>query len=401
MKNLIATEEALLILSQNTLDFGTEEIPLEDAMGRLVTENISADRDFPPYDRVAMDGIAIRYSSFGKGTRAFQIKGSAPAGAPQMELTDASGCIEVMTGSILPQGVDTVVRYEDIYIFNGNARIELDTIKFQQNVHFRGEDRKQGDLIIPERTRLSTAEIGVCATVGKKYLKVAALPKAVIVSTGDELVEIDQLPLPHQLRQSNVYQIKMALKDRGLTVETNHVNDHLEAITEKLASWVNHYDVIILSGGVSKGKFDYLPKALEMIGVSKKFHGVRQRPGKPFWFGMYQNKCALFAFPGNPVSSFVCAQRYLNYWLNLCLGLKSNNQPSALLKEDVVFKPDLTYFLEVKIEFNEQAQLMATPAKGNGSGDLANLVDTDAFIELPRGKELFRKGEIYPIFYYR
>ncbi|MEM6522430.1 MAG: molybdopterin molybdotransferase MoeA [Bacteroidota bacterium] len=401
MENLITVEEALRILDLNTLDFGVEQISLEGGIGRFLMEDIIADRDFPPYDRVTMDGVAIRYSFFNDGQRDFVIKGIAPAGAPQMELTEASGCMEVMTGSILPKGVDTVIRYEDITIENGKARINLDTVKFQQNIHFQGEDRKQADLIIPKDTVLSSAEIGVCATVGKKDVKVASLPKTIIISTGDELVEIGQNPLRHQVRQSNIYTIKTALEDKGIKVDADHLDDNLEIIKSRLGMYVNQYHVIILSGGVSKGKFDYLPQALEMVGVSRKFHRIKQRPGKPFWFGMYEKKCAIFAFPGNPVSSFVCAHRYFNYWLNQCLGINTKDQLYALLTEDVMFKPDLTYFLEVKIEYNKNGQILASPVKGNGSGDLANLIDADAFIELPRGKKEFKKGEVYSVFFYR
>ncbi|MEM6360002.1 MAG: molybdopterin molybdotransferase MoeA [Bacteroidota bacterium] len=401
MEEMITVEEALAVLSQNTLDFGIESIVLENGIGRVLREDIKADRDFPPYDRVTMDGIAVQYSQFERGQRSFQVNGTAAAGSPQITMSDNSGCLEVMTGAIMPHGVDTVIRYEDVTIANGTAKINIDEINYRQNIHFKGIDRNLSDLIIRKETVLASPEIGVCATVGKSELKVSALPRTIVISTGDELVEIDKVPLPHQIRRSNIYRLKTTLAQYGIAVDTAHLDDNIEQIIETLQGYLTSYDVILLSGGVSKGKFDYLPQALDQIGVSKKFHKIKQRPGKPFWFGTYQNKCAVFALPGNPVSSFVCAHRYFNYWLNLCIKHPASEQPFATLTDDVTFAPDLTYFLEVKVGYTNGGLTIATPVKGNGSGDLANLVDADAFIELPRGKNVFSKGESYPVFFYR
>ncbi|MEM8895218.1 MAG: molybdopterin-binding protein, partial [Bacteroidota bacterium] len=157
----------------------------------------------------------------------------------------------------------------------------------------------------------------------------------------------------------------------------------------------------VLSGGVSKGKFDFLPQALDEIGVKKHFHRISQRPGKPFWFGSFGDKATVFAFPGNPVSSFMCMQRYFKTWLNHSLQINTLQTPYAVLGDDVHFKPDLTYFLEVKLVFSPTGEILAMPVKGNGSGDLANLVDADAFIELPKGRNDYHKGEKYPILTYR
>ena len=398
---MITVTEALDIISTNTIDFGTVTVPLDTVVGRVLEENLFADRDFPPFDRVAMDGIALQYSAFKAGQRNFSIQGIVPAGNSQTRLKDPTACLEVMTGSVLPEGADTVIRYEDITIESGNAHINVENIRFQQNIHFRGKDRKKGELIVPKKTILSAAEIGVCATIGKKEIQVAALPKVMIISSGNELVEIEQTPLPHQIRQSNVHTIKAILQNRLIPAEIDHLDDQPEAITEKVKTYIENYNMIIISGGVSKGKFDYFPDILKNLGVSKKFHIVKQRPGKPFWFGVYGTKCAIFALPGNPVSSFLCTQYYVNFWLDQCLNTPRAYLPHASLTEQVSFKPDLTYFLPVITEYSDQGQLLATPAKGNGSGDLANLVDADAFIQLPRGKDLFHEGEAYPIFLYR
>jgi len=398
---MITVEEALKLIKKNKRELGNSTVPLSEAIGRVLREDLYADRDFPPYDRVTMDGIALSFSSFKSGQRTFPIENIAAAGAAQMSLQLKENCLEVMTGSILPQGVDTVIRYEDLTIENGKATVTLDTIIKGQNIHKKGEDRKMGARVVASGTLISPAEIGIAATLGKSALEVARLPRAIIISTGDELVEIDKKPLPHQIRKSNVHRLKATLTRYKIHADTAHLIDDLDQVKSKLSDIIKQYEVVILSGGVSKGKFDYLPRALNDLGVEKLFHKIRQRPGKPFWFGKAENGTIVFALPGNPVSSFMCTQQYFAYWLHQSLGLGEQVPPHGMLTEDYVFKPDLTYFLQVKITFDKTGRILAKPETGNGSGDLANLSEADAFLQLPRGKDLFKKGELYPLIFYR
>jgi len=398
---MISVKEAKEIIEGTIHDFGIEEVVLGNAIGRVLREDLVADRDFPPYDRVTMDGIAISFSSYENGNRKFQIEGVAAAGAAQMSLQKNENCLEVMTGSILPKNCDTVIRYEDLNIEDGFANVLIENLVHKKNVHQQGEDRLQNSKVVTAGKIISPAEIGVAATVGKSKIIVSRLPKAIIISTGDELVEIDQQPLAHQIRKSNVYRLKATLAHHGIAAETAHLNDNFDEIVNQLKSILEKYEVVILSGGVSKGKFDFLPKAFETLGVTKLFHKIKQRPGKPFWFGKSPEGATVFALPGNPVSSFMCTQIYFIPWLRACLQLPELNRPYAILQRDTIFKPDLVYFLQVKISYNNEAQILATPIDGNGSGDLANLVDADAFLQLPRGKDHFKKGETFPIFFYR
>jgi molybdopterin molybdotransferase len=397
---MITVEEALKIVHTHLGNWGTEEIFLDESLGRILQEEIVADRDFPPFNRVTMDGIGLSFDQFEKGQRVFEIKGVAPAGGLQMELQDPSSCLEVMTGATVPIGVDAVVCYEDLEIHEGKATVMLSNLNRDQNIHFKGSDRHQGTVILSPGKCISASEVGVCATVGKNKISVSRLPKTLIVSSGDELVNIDQTPLSHQIRRSNVYRIATVLKSYQIQPTTMHLSDDYDEIVKRLESEMTHYDLILLSGGVSAGKFDYLPEALSAIGVKKMFHKVKQRPGKPFWFGKKEDKL-VFAFPGNPVSSFMCAQQYFKPWLDHSLQSFEMPLPWAELVEDVYFKPDLTYFLEVKIVFHSSGKIKAHPVKGNGSGDLANLVDADAFIQLPSGRSNFLKGEIFPFIAYR
>ena len=397
---MISVAEAQQLINQTVKDFGSISIDIDDAIGRILREDFYADRDFPPYDRVTMDGIAIQSSTFDRH-HSYLIEGIAPAGAPQKTLSSASNCLEVMTGAILPEGTDAVIRYEDLTIGDGVAKINLESVNLRQNIHDKGRDRKSGSKIVSAGKMISPAEIGVAATIGKAQIKVSQLPKSIIISTGDELVKVDETPLDYQIRRSNVHRLKATLQQFGIQADTEHLDDDLEQVKTRLKDILDTYEVVMLSGGVSKGKFDYLPQALESLGVRKLFHKIKQRPGKPFWFGQAPSGTIIFALPGNPVSSFMCTQIYFIDWLRQCLGLQVRKTPYGILQQDLYFKPDLVYFAQVRVNYNEAGEILATPVEGNGSGDLANLVDADAFIQIPRGRDLFKKGERFPLYFYR
>jgi molybdopterin molybdotransferase len=222
-----------------------------------------------------------------------------------------------------------------------------------------------------------------------------------VISTGDELVDIHETPEPHQIRKSNVFRLKSELQKQGIIADTLHLNDNLQEIKEALSTVLENYDVMMLSGGVSKGKFDFLPQALDELGVEKQFHRIAQRPGKPFWFGTYKDQCHVFAFPGNPISSFMCMQAYFIPWLNASLELEARPKRKAVLAEDVEFKPNLTFFCEVAIDYSEKGELLAFPVRGHGSGDLANLVRVDAYLVLEQGKDFYKSGEVYELIPFR
>lgn len=397
---MIPFEKALQIVVDHKRNYGTEKVQLEKSVNRVLAKKWYADRDLPPFDRVTMDGIAILHKpNHGVGSE-FRIAGIAAAGDPQKSLLGQKKCLEVMTGAVLPKEADTVIRYEDLTITNGNAKINCEIIK-GQNIHKKGLDRKKGEILVSKGVKITGAEIGVAASIGNSVVEVAKLPKTIIISTGDELIEVGQIPKAHQIRMSNVHQVSTVLFEYGIKADIKHMVDDIELITKDLREIIIHYDLIIISGGVSKGKFDFIPSALENLGVRKHFHKVRQRPGKPFWFGSHENGSTIFALPGNPISSFMCAQVYLKEWLNRSFETKPNSTVFAILTEDVFFKPDITYFLEVKLLIKENGRLYANPQKGHGSGDLANLVDADAFIRLPQENEINKKGEIYPCYIYR
>ncbi len=398
-KPLILVEEALRTVLEATESFGIESVALENSHGRILKENIRADRDMPPFDRVSMDGIAINFDSFKNGKRSFPIEGIQAAGSKQLSLNHKDHCFEAMTGAMLPSGTDTIIPYELIQIADGVAKLNVEDVHYFQNIHKKGLDRKKDELLISVNSEISAAEIGVLATVGKSMVKVAKLPKVAIISTGDELVSVSEFPEAYQIRKSNVHTIASTLKNLQLSPELFHITDDKIKLKATISTLLDDFDVLMFSGAVSKGKFDYLPEILHELGVEKLFHKVKQRPGKPFWFGK-KERTTIFAFPGNPVSAFVSCLKYFVPWLQKSLERVRDDQSYAVLAEDFFFKPALTYFLQVKL-INKKGMLMAFPIAGNGSGDLANLSDNDAFIELPSTKNEFKKGEFYPIMRYR
>jgi molybdopterin molybdotransferase len=404
---MISVEEAEKIIFENILPENTEGVALQKSVGRVLAEDLVADRNFPPFDRVTMDGIAIHFDSFKNGQCVFEIENTQAAGAPALILTDITHCIEVMTGAMLPEGCDTVIRYEDLKIVDKKAEIQLQNIDYQQNTHKKDSDRKQGETLVHafngkilRGLKITAAEISTAATIGKATLKVVKKPTVAVISTGDELVDIPDTPLPYQIRRSNVYAIA-ALLDDAFKIEAQlfHFVDDKALIVKGLETILNDFDVVILNGAVSEGKFDFVPNALHDLGVQKLFHKVSQRPGKPFWFGKLDQKAVVFALPGNPVSTFMCACRYVLPFIEASMGLEPV-RTSGVLLEDVIFKPDLTYFVPVKIISYHHAPIVKA-LTGNGSGDLANLNEADGFLELPKDKTEFKAGEYYPLIRYR
>lgn len=396
---VITVKKALEIILNSTEDVGIEEVNFINSIGRILKEDIVADRDFPPFDRVSMDGVAIDLDSFNKGRRHFQIEGIQPAGSIKLTLQSPRNCIEVMTGAVLPQNTNAVIPYEMVTLENGFVTINIEQIKTLQNVHLKGTDRKKDEVLIKQNTVITPAEIGVLATAGKSMVQVAKQPRVIIISTGTELVEVDEIPKDYQIRRSNVYSLVALLQKLNIKATTAHIQDDKITLATKIASFLKEYDVLMFSGGVSKGKFDFLPEILENLGVQKLFHKIQQRPGKPFWFGK-KDTTTVFAFPGNPVSTFVNCVKYFYPWYYQSVGLEYNNLSQAMLSKDFLFKPELVYFLQVKLH-QENGILWATPIAGKGSGDLINLVDADAFLELPSDRNNFSKGEVFNLITYR
>ncbi len=391
---MITFEEAYRRIMLNTKDFGDEAVDLMKSTNRILGESIYADRDFPPFDRATKDGIAIKYESFEKGIPYFNVEGVVGAGMPQQKLIGEENCLEIMTGAVLPHNTDTIVMYEDIEIVDGFASIKSNLRK-GQNIHKKGEDKKQGEVLLEKGIRISPADIGVFATVGKVEVLVKKLPKVCVISTGNELVDISETPLAHQIRTSNVLSLQTALASENIHADHIHLLDDKKSITQKLTVALREYDVLLLSGGVSKGKYDFIPEVLDDLGVDKVFHKVLQRPGKPMWFGRHESlKTAVFSFPGNPVSTFANYHIYFLPWLYNSLGVE-NESEFVILDEDVPNTTPLTLFIPVKT-FWDKGTLMAGKIENSGSGDLTCLAYSDGFVCLPPQEIPYYRGLLVP-----
>ncbi|MDX1683859.1 MAG: molybdopterin molybdotransferase MoeA [Saprospiraceae bacterium] len=389
---MISVEKASKIIGSHTRSYGQENVPLSQALGRILASDVKADRPFPPYDRVCMDGIAIDHSSYQNGQRTYRIQDVQSAGSARMALESSNLAFEVMTGAILPKGTSTVIRYEDLkWISDDEVEIMIDA-KDKANIHYCGEDLERSASLVKRGSVLRSPEIALCATVGASYVPVLKLPRVALISSGDELVDIDEHPEDHQIRKSNIHMLAAELGKLGLEYDSFHLHDVKKEITEQLTGILKEFDIVMMSGGVSKGKFDFIPGVLNDLGVRKHFHKVEQRPGKPFWFGT-SDKCIVFAFPGNPVSTLVCYMKYFRPWLKRCLGTDQALR-NVRLAEDFEFRPSLTYFAQVRVEETETGGV-AHMLKGHGSGDMVNLSRVDGFLELPEGSNVYHSGEYF------
>ncbi|WP_449399093.1 GTP 3',8-cyclase MoaA [Chryseobacterium wanjuense] len=395
----ISVEEAEKIILSQVRHFGTKNLPYENALGKILAEDLFADRDLPPFNRATVDGIAIKFSSYEKGNRSFTIKAVQAAGQIPVDIASDLDCIEIMTGSAVGDSLDTVIRYEDITINGETATINID-IKNGQNIHFQGKDKQKGQILVKKNQIITPAIIGIAASVGKTSLSVKENPKIIIISTGDEMISPELVPNPFQLRRSNGIMIQTVLKKYNITADMLHLNDDFETIKKEILRCNREYDVMIMTGGVSMGKFDYLPEISKEIGYEKLFHKIKQRPGKPFWFGKSPDQKLIFAFPGNPVSVFLCLYRYFVPWLEQSLEIKSMSPKWTVLQHDFSFQPSLQYFTQVKTEINEDGLLTAKIIDTNGSGDFSHLAEANAFMELPLEKSDFKAGEKYRIWFF-
>ncbi len=389
---MISVKEALEKVMSTAQIIDVESISIHDAIGRTLAEDIFADRSMPPFDRVTMDGICIDYDSYQSGQRIFVIESITAAGSPTVTLQDKKKCVEIMTGAPLAIGADTVIRYEDLKELDQAYEIKEAIIR-GKNIHTKGSDHSKETVLLVKDKKIKAIDINVLASVGRSIVEVYRNPKVAVISSGDELVNIADLPTEYQIRKSNVYMLQSRLRELGVESKTFHFVDNSDSIYTEMKTILEDYDVLLMSGGVSKGKFDFIPEVLDRLGFQKIFHRVAQRPGKPFWFGVMDDK-KVFAFPGNPVSTLACFHKYFVPWLYQTKGLYYRPL-KVVLANETTFKPDLDYFAQASISQAEDGRWMATIGHGNGSGDMVSPTKMDGFIELPKGKDVYEVGGVY------
>ncbi len=399
---MITTTEAMQAILDAVGELATETIAFEETTGRVLAQSVHAERDQPPFDRVMMDGIAIAYSEFAEGKRSFPIQSTQAAGDPAQTL-DPGKAIEIMTGASLPDGANCIIPVERIIVNELGAHIEANyAASERQFIHARGSDHRKDTELLKPGTRVTPMDIAIIASCGLAEIKVAKQAHISVISTGNELVPAGESIEPHQIRMSNGPAIVAMLEDHGFTnAAHDHLIDEPAILKERIARHLDRADVLILSGGVSMGKADYVPQVLDELDVNVTFHKISQRPGKPMWFGIGPNGQAVFALPGNPVSALVCSRQYVIPALHHMSGMAAEAPQFASLTAEITFKPQLTNFLPVKLISNSAGQVLATPVHTNTSGDFASLSGTDGYVELALEQTEFKAGTTVPLHRWR
>jgi len=397
MQNLISVTQAENIIRQHLTTAAAEIVPLSKAQGRYLREDILADRPLPPFDRVMMDGIAIAHASFASGNTRFPITGTQAAGTPALTLENADSCIEVMTGSVLPHGCDCIIPIEQIDLSDNTASLHSDASpQAQQHIHSAGSDTAAGEILLNSGQVLNAAELAIAASCGATHLKVSALPCILIITTGDELVAPEVTPLPHQIRRSHATALEALITGMKLgKVDNIHIADDPLALKDTITEALPAHDILIFTGGISKGKYDYVAPVLTELLGSPHFHGIAQRPGKPMAFWKNPNSPLVFAMPGNPVSVMACAARYLIPSLVEILSGRSPNPQQIPATGSFHCPSHFTGLVPCRIN-NGRIQLVPP----SNSGNFLALAATDGIAQLPgelTGKELLNEpASFYP-----
>lgn len=371
-----------------------QRCPLGDAIGRVLRQEVVADADFPPFDRVMMDGLAVLHRELAGGRREFTVLGLAPAGCCRTPLPGQPGAaLEVMTGAFLPEGADCILPCEWYEVEGAKAVLRAEVaVKAGDFIHRRGSDHRTGDVLLRSGVRMGPVEVSIAAACGCAQIDVSGTLRIVVLGTGDELVAVGDVPREGQIRQTNVPALSAALRLSGHgPVETGVWPDEAAALREGLVSSLADHDVVVVTGGVSKGRRDSVPAILGEIGAQCILHGVAQRPGKPMGVWHMAGGPVVFGLPGNPVSALVCLSRYVLPALFRWSGGVEVSIPRRILRGKFAKPHGLTLFLPVV----ELADGSLSPSPVVNSGDFAGLAGTCGFAEID---ESFAEGSPVPYF---
>ena len=382
---MIKYEEAIEIVLNNAKSTGIEEVDFEDALNRVLAEDVIANYDMPLFNKSRMDGYACRREDLGGE---LSVIDTVYASQISKKMVKPKTCIKIMTGAVVPNGADCVIKVEE------TTNISVDKITFDgketnQNISFKGEDFKKGDIILTKGTLLKPQHIAVLAILGHIKPKVAVRPRVSLLVTGDELVQADESLKEGFIRDSNTPQIKAQIKALGAEVVfSDRIGDNLQKTIEALKKAVTISDLVLLSGGVSMGDYDFFKKAIAKLGGRIIIEKIAVKPGKPAKFAILDNVCCI-GLPGNPVSSFVqfeiLAKPLLYQMMNY------NYQAitaSFILTEDFTRSDTRKEWYPVKILDNHSIK----PLKQKSSGDIASLADADGLMIIEQNILELKKG---------
>lgn len=365
--DFIHYSQALEIILANAQSFGKEIIDLDDSLNRVIGENVFSDRDYPPFNRSAMDGIAIDSKDVENNITQFTIIQTIYAGEACDLILKPGQCFKIMTGAAVPLCADVVIRIEDVELNQQTASIKSHNIKPFQNIATKGQDIKNGEMAIAKGTKISPAIIGLLATLGKNKVQVNKMPTVAIITTGGEVKPISYKVSNVQIRNSNLHVIKSLLKQNNIEpLYCQHIIDNEKLLEAGIKNYLD-VDILILCGGVSAGDADFVPSVLSSLGVQKLFHKVAIKPGKPIWCGKKPKGAMVFALPGNPFSCLVTFTIFIKFFIHKAVGLPQNVHKILPLNNHRSQKTKFDEFFPVIINYENQT---LNSVAINGSGDI-------------------------------
>jgi molybdopterin molybdotransferase len=369
----------------------TKSVSVWDALGLVLAQEIKTDREYPPFDRSTRDGYAVRSRDVSPGLQ-LPCAGEIKAGDTVTGSLAAQTCIQIMTGAAVPVGADAVVMIEHTQRDGDSVRFEC-SAQLRQNIVLRGSEARAGQTLLKPGTRLGYAELALAAQVGAAQLACAKRPRVAILSTGDEVVPVEEQPGAFQIRNSNSVSVAAQVRIAGgEPVALGNAADRVEDLGEKVARGLQE-DALVLTGGVSMGKYDLVESVLKALGAEFFFDAVAIRPGKPAVFAMCKGK-PVFGLPGNPVSTMVTFELFAAPAIDLLAGTEARPLPiaEARLAEALNEKPGLAHFLPARLEWNTNAQEVKA-LKWQGSGDITALAGANCFLVVPSDKTRVEVGE--------
>jgi len=381
---VISFEEALRLVSEKAPGpAAAVEVRLEGALGHVLADDLGSDTDLPPFDASAMDGYAVRSEDVRAAPAALRLAGESKAGAPFEGRVLAGNAIAVYTGAVVPGGADAVIPIEATRR-DGEVVQVFESLRPGQNVRKRAENLRAGEVAVPRGREIRPQETGLLASVGRTRIPVHRRPRVGILSTGDELVPPDRCPGPGQIRESNSLALRgLTLRAGGDPIVLETVRDDPGAIRGRIEEGLRH-DLLLLTGGVSVGAYDFVAAALEDLGVSRHFHGVAVKPGKPVWFGT-RGETAVFGLPGNPVSAFVLFVALVRTALDRRAGRGARDPFRRATFAGGPVRDDARTQLVPAVLEGADGTSRARALRWSSSGDLVTLAGADALLRIPPG----------------
>jgi molybdopterin molybdotransferase len=401
MEGLTRLQEAQRTVLEAAPVLGLEKVGLLQALGRVLGEEIVATRDNPPWDNSAMDGFAIRWEDV-KQEHAItkpivlNVIEDVPAGKVATKTVGPGQAIKIMTGAPVPKGANAVVKVEETEPFEESLRI-FKAVEPGANIRPQGEDVKKGDCIIAKGAQIRPAEAGMLAILGKSFVLVYQRPRVAILSTGDELADLDERFDEDKIINSNSYGIAAAVQEAGgIPILLGIAKDQPAALKEKIAHGLNA-DILVLSGGVSMGDYDFTKAVFKELGAEMNFWKLAIRPGQPLAFGKIHGKLA-FGLPGNPVSSMVTFEQLVRPTMLKMGGHRSYGRPvvQAVFQEKFSKRPDRRHFLR-GILTRDGGMLKVRTTGDQGSGILTSMVKANGMIDVPEQVERLNPGDIVDV----